>query len=164
VLEDPTPCAHGGERSSKATVVGAHGMPVPSLIDRRELAPRRARWVRYHRMRPLVLPRVSSDVPRIDAWQSKVRPVLFDKQRRDRNKLAHIISAVSCILWLCIQVPSEILFDNVRKVQVVGPVVASKTLAQLPQLVLYSGLFVDKVRKLDQRIFACEHPEVSCAF
>lgn len=85
MLEHAAEPAHTVERMGETTAVVSDLVPVPCLIDVRQLTPPRARRMCHDRMGPVVVPGVAMDIPRVDAGEVEVHPVRLDVERRNHD-------------------------------------------------------------------------------
>lgn len=83
MLQNASPTPNSVERRSEATVVIADGLPVPCLVDARELAPSGARRVCDHSMGSVVEACVSLLMPEIDSFDVPVGTQTPDVERRN---------------------------------------------------------------------------------
>lgn len=65
------PLPHGLKRRSKASPIVANLVTPPRLNQASELAPSRAWWMRHNPVRPVILPRIALDVPRVYVGQAE---------------------------------------------------------------------------------------------
>jgi hypothetical protein len=82
VFQDAAPFPHVVQRSVKAPAVISRPVVIstpPLEVHGSHCAPQLAWRVGNHRMRPLVLAGVSTDVPRVNTWQAEVAPVSLDE-------------------------------------------------------------------------------------